>query len=358
MKAARRGHLAIPLVLLAALLMTWNGCAAPQGQNLFQSAAGQEQEAPGQGEDAETIHILLTHTDCEGSVPDYEAQLFKKSLEHRSGGLFQVEIYPDDSLGNLEDSRGFFSNGAVDMRLGTGRSNVMPIILWLPVLKQTTLTQVERALQPDGALFQLMSQDYVQTDNNCMLLGTFHCMYRTLTSNVPVTGVDDISAIRIRTIDNALEAKAWQALGAETAVYPINKVYLALQQGEIDAQENTWQMVLSRKFYLQQRYFANTNHKFYMDPLYISRSFYEGLSQEQQEMIYQAVEDAQRLMNLDLERFWEEYTRVTQQAGIVMINWTNEERERMREILYPVVWQELCRSYGAAQVQAVLDAVP
>ena len=69
-------------------------------------------------------------------------------------------------------------------------------------------------------------------------------------------------------------------------------MYIGLQQGTIDAQENPYEVIVSNKLYEQQDYVVETNHLPHLISLIVSDEFFEGLTGEQQEIIREAAETA------------------------------------------------------------------
>lgn len=130
------------------------GCAGGgEGTYLFDRLAPASGGMPGE---PEPRSLILTHSSPAGSLTDQAAQLLKEKVEEASEGQLQIQIYPEDSLGNLDDGRWYFENGAVDMRIGAGPSDVSSIATWLPTLTGCTPDEVSQALRPGQPLWDLI----------------------------------------------------------------------------------------------------------------------------------------------------------------------------------------------------------
>lgn len=92
-------------------------CRRGRGTYLFDRLAPASGGTPGE---PEPRSLILTHSSPAGSLTDQAAQFLKEKVEEASEGQLQIQIYPEDSLGNLDDGRWYFENGAVDMRIGAG----------------------------------------------------------------------------------------------------------------------------------------------------------------------------------------------------------------------------------------------
>ena len=64
-----------------------------------------------------------------------------------------------------------------------------------------------------------------------------------------------------------------------------SEVYIGLQQGTIDAQENPYEVIVSNKLYEQQDYVVETNHLPHLISLIVSEEFFDLLTDEQQQII-------------------------------------------------------------------------
>ena len=89
----------------------------------------------------------------------------------------------------------------------------------------------------------------------------------------------------------------WKALGASPTPMTFSEVYIGLQQGTIDAQENPYEVIVSNKLYEQQDYVVETNHLPHLISLIVSEEFMKGLTDEQQQIIREAAETAKKQLH-------------------------------------------------------------
>ncbi len=81
-------------------------------------------------------------------------------------------------------------------------------------------------------------------------------------SKRPIMTLDDFKDLKIRVQPSETYTAAFQALGARVVTMDLKDVYTALQQGDIDAQENPYFMTRDHKFYDAQKYVSDTGHVF------------------------------------------------------------------------------------------------
>jgi TRAP-type transport system periplasmic protein len=80
----------------------------------------------------------------------------------------------------------------------------------------------------------------------------------------------------------------FRALGASPVAIDIKDVYTALQQGDVDAEENPYYPIYSNKFYEVQKYLSDTSHLFDLIIFLASRKTFTAMPPEQQKAIRDA----------------------------------------------------------------------
>ena len=81
-----------------------------------------------------------------------------------------------------------------------------------------------------------------------------------VSSNRPIVTLEDIKGMKVRVPDTPLFMAFPRAVGANPTPVAFAEVYLALQQGVVEASTNPLPVTYAKKFYEVQKYFALTNH--------------------------------------------------------------------------------------------------
>ena len=89
-------------------------------------------------------------------------------------------------------------------------------------------------------------------------------------------------------MENHLHISIWQALGANPTPMAFSEVYMALQQGTIDAQENPLSVITSSKFNEVQTYLSVTEHVYSAAPLMVSKAANDALPEDLQAVVDEA----------------------------------------------------------------------
>ncbi|MBU8879902.1 TRAP transporter substrate-binding protein [Bacillus sp. FJAT-29790] len=224
--------------------------------------------------------------------PEYEASMkFKEIVESKTDD-FEIEVY---SSGQIADDR-----TAIEMlQFGTLEITIpstSPLVNFIPEYGVFDLPfsipneQVADKVL-DGPFGTKMLEMVDQQD--LVGLAWWENGFRNLTNDVrPVSSVDDLKGMKIRTMENSIHLDAWKALGANPTPMAFTELFTALQQGTVDGQENPYPTILLSKYFEVQKHISNTNHVYTPFIFLFSKKIWDELSAEQQVIIKEAALEA------------------------------------------------------------------
>lgn len=131
--------------------------------------------------------------------------------------------------------------------------------------------------------------------------------FRCLTTNKEITGPDSIKGLNIRTLTNQDQVEAWKMLGANPTPIDFSELYLSLQQGVIDSQENPYDIIDANKFYEVQKYFTNSNHIYHTISVNIGTSTYDSMPEVYRNMIDTCCGEVEQMANAECDRMLDTY---------------------------------------------------
>ncbi|WP_249187019.1 TRAP transporter substrate-binding protein [Pseudomonas sp. KB-10] len=111
----------------------------------------------------------------------------------------------------------------------------------------------------------------------------------------PIVKPEDLQGIKVRTPPDAMTLDIFKALGANPGPLAFSELYIALQQGVFDGQENPLMNVYSSKLYEVQKYISLTGHKYETTPLLASKMIWASLSKADQQAVKEAAVEAGKL---------------------------------------------------------------
>jgi tripartite ATP-independent transporter DctP family solute receptor len=112
---------------------------------------------------------------------------------------------------------------------------------------------------------------------------------RHFTANQPIQSPDDLSGLRMRFPDSPIYLANAEAMGASPTAVAFEEVYMALQQGTVDGQENPIATIDADNYAEVQSHVSLTGHQIGSQMIVVSGRTWEQLSEEQQEVLQEAV---------------------------------------------------------------------
>jgi tripartite ATP-independent transporter DctP family solute receptor len=112
----------------------------------------------------------------------------------------------------------------------------------------------------NSALFQELAEGYRSKSGGNKMVAITYYGERHVTSNKPINGPADMKGLKIRVPDAPLYTMFPRAVGANPTPIAFAEVYLALQNGTVDAQENPLPTIDAKKFYEVQKFIVLTGH--------------------------------------------------------------------------------------------------
>ena len=137
-------------------------------------------------------------------------------------------------------------------------------------------------------------------------------------------------------MENAYHLQFWKQMGANPTPMSFSEVYIGLQQGTIDAQENAYEIIVSAKLYEQQKYLISTNAVPDYTTLIVSDEFYQGLTKEQQKIINQAAKTAQEKARESADDRRVQRQKVLEDEGMQIVDVDQKTWKQMQEKCQPV----------------------
>jgi tripartite ATP-independent transporter DctP family solute receptor len=181
-------------------------------------------------------------------------------LMEATDGRYGIEVFPASSLGKEVDINEGLGFGTVDIiytgQLFAGRS-YGPIAIGGAPFMFRDYDHWDKYRNSD--LFSELSDGYTEATSNHITAMTYYGA-RHVTSNKPVMAPADMDGMKIRVPNAPLYMMFPEAVGANPAPIAFAEVYLALQQGTVDAQENPLPTIQAKKFYEVQTNINLTGH--------------------------------------------------------------------------------------------------
>ncbi|QTQ37326.1 C4-dicarboxylate-binding periplasmic protein [Aromatoleum petrolei] len=236
--------------------------------------------------------LRLSHNAAPGNPKAEASKKFAELVAQKTGGRVKVEVGGSAQFGDDTES-------LTNMRLGTlafsansqgATSGVVPefSVIGLPFLFRD-LNHAYRVVDgPVGAKLD----EFARKKGLVVLALWDNGIRHTSNNKRPIVKPEDLAGIKLRTPPDPITLDIFKSLGANPGPLAFSELYIALQQGVFDGQENPLMNIYSSKLHEVQKYISLTGHKYETTPLLASKMVWDGLSKADQQAVKEAAVEA------------------------------------------------------------------
>jgi tripartite ATP-independent transporter DctP family solute receptor len=183
-----------------------------------------------------------------------------EEVKKRSNGRYEIQVFPASTLGKQVDLNQGLMLGTVDIassstsfaaqafpRIGVG---------YYPYTFRDAAHLLKFARSD---VFKELAEGY-RAKTGVQIVSMMYYGTRHSTSNKPFRTCDEMKGLKIRVPDAPAYTALPRACGANPTPIAFGEVYLALQNGTADAEENPLTTIESQKFYEVQKHIILTGH--------------------------------------------------------------------------------------------------
>lgn len=343
------------IVIMASLFIGCNNSENNGSNKQVQREAKVNDNSKSQSSNKKYI-FKIGHGSTEGSALDYGFVEFKKIIEEETNENIKVEIYPNQQLGGdteLTESTQF-GNTAIAAPSSAPIASFEKefYALDIPFLFPDRET-VYRVLDGNAGQQLLKTLDGVGLKG----LGYWENGFRNLTnSKKSVTVPEDLSELKIRTMENDVHLAAWKLLGSNPTPMPFGELFTALQQTTVDGQENPLNLIYSQKFYEVQPYLSKTKHIYSPFVVFINKDLYESLTDNYKRIVEDAVKEVSVMQRKFVQKLDDEAEQAMRDYGVEITELTAEELKLFRNKVTPV-YDMVKEKAGAEIVDMLINEV-
>ncbi|WP_286902429.1 TRAP transporter substrate-binding protein [Vreelandella sedimenti] len=249
--------------------------------------------------------LRLAHTFNPGEASYELLNTLGDRVEERTNGELKIQVFPSEQLGSEVQLLQQSKNGSVDIVVPgySGASTLLPAmeISNAPFIFQSW-DEARHILE--GEAYQPIFDELKEQHNLVPLAKTWYWGWRNLTFNGDeVHSVEDMKGLKVRVPESPAWVEMVKAFDASPTPIPFSEVYLALQQGTVDGQENPIPTIYSRKFYEVQDQLVMSKHMLQSQVVLMNSQKFESLSDSNQEILREVVQElAQENYELQTER--------------------------------------------------------
>jgi tripartite ATP-independent transporter DctP family solute receptor len=203
--------------------------------------------------------IKFGHVGAPGSLFAQSAELYAERANAKLAGKAKVVVYGSSQLG---------SDGELLKKLKLGTADLaLPSTVMTSVAAEFGVFEMPYLVQSRGHAARI-ADDVIRTTlspiaekQGYRIIGVWENGYRHITNNKkPIVKPEDLQGVKLRVPGGVWRVKMFQAYGAQPSPMELKEVFVALQTGVMDGQENPLTQIDSQKFQEVQKYLSMTGH--------------------------------------------------------------------------------------------------
>lgn len=242
---------------------------------------------------------------------------FKK----RTNGKFEVTVFPASSLGKESDINQGLQLGTVDIIL-TGASFAARSFPRLAVSYYPfTFRDADHVIKYSKSdVFKELAEGYKKATGGNTITALTYYGARHATSNKLFTTCDQMKGLKMRVPDAPAYTALPRACGANPTPIAFAEVYLALQNGTVDAQENPLPTIEAKKFFEVQKNIILTGHIADALLTIVSPSTLKKMTPAEQKILFEVTQEAAERATQDIRKREGELVDEFKKKGINVVN--------------------------------------
>lgn len=279
------------------------------------AACGQSAATPNQTEEPAEDVIVLRVAENQPSDSHLAKCMIKfgELVEEKSGGSIKVEVYMNGELGEEAEAIEQVDAGVLDI----ARVDASTLTPYVPELEVLSLPYI---FDDDAHKWEVFNGEIGEelsaklAEQGFVNLGFLESGWRSFYAKNEITCVDDLKGLKIRVQDSQVYIKMMELFNANATPMPFAEVFTSLQTGVVDAAENDPVSYVSNGHYEIAKYFLEDRHSADINLFVMSKTIFDGLTAEQQQLIMDSASEAVAY-EVDLALGLQDEAKATAQAA-------------------------------------------
>lgn len=239
-----------------------------------------------------TLNLRFGTPFVTGSNLHKAMEKFAEVVAQESKGAIKVQVYADSQIGDIQQLIAGMQLGSVDMAyLGVGNAGQLKGCGPLNVSYLPYLFKSKRAAE-DVLNGPIMAEFYEQCAQSAGVrifsVGGDRSPRAIVTTRGPIRKPEDLNGMRLRIPPIPIFRDTFEKVGVKVVPLGLNEVYMALSRGQVDGQDNGFDLTLSFRFHEVSKFWSATDHVYDAGAFYVSERRWKTFTPEQRAMFKKA----------------------------------------------------------------------
>ncbi|MFB4159697.1 TRAP transporter substrate-binding protein [Geomicrobium sp. JSM 1781026] len=262
-------------------------------------------------------NFVSAHVVPEGHVWHQSLLKLEEEVQERTDGKWTFDFYPQGSLGPQNDMYQQLQVGSIDLAVLVGpelNSHSEAFAAWaMPFILRDhedafKMGATEEAHQLFDTLDGVVGQGYF-----------FAGMRHVLSSDHPLTTIQDFNGLSLRISPSPAITDFWQQSGSGPTPVPAADLYSSFQTGVVDAIDIDLDLMMNNGYYDIGDYFTPLNHMSWAAPVLLNEQLYDSFSEKEKQIFSDSLDVAiQHNKKIAIEREVQQMKDFEEQGGTIV----------------------------------------
>lgn len=299
--------------------------------------------------------LKFSHVVAEKTPKGQASLKFAELAAKYTNGKVKVEVYPNSSLFGDKQEMDALALGDVQFIATSmskfGKYTKKLQVFDLPFMFKDTaaLARFENSKTGQALLHSMENRNYLG-------LAYWHNGLSQMSANKPLLVPADAKGLKFRIQQSDIIQASYEGIGANVQKLAFSEVYQALQVGTVNAQENTWSNIYSKKFYEVQKHFTESNSRVIDYMVLVNAKWWKGLPADIRDGLSKAMAEATAANNAIADKLNEEAKKKIIASGVTTIHQlTPAQHAEWVKAMHPV-WKKFESQIGKDIIDAAVAA--
>ena len=336
--------------LMIVLTFALTGCGGGDSKG-----TASKPDSSGKSAQGEKLAIKFGHHHSVGGAVDKFANKLAEISKEKSDGNIEIQVFPGAQLGQEQEAIDGVNMGTLQMSI------ISPGMMdkYHPVFGIETMPFIfdswdhaDKAL--NGPAGEEMTKMLLEK-SKIRILGYYHLGFRhMITRSKPIEKFEDINGLKMRSPEAWVWIRMFELLGTKPTPVTWGEAYTALQTGVVEGMESPAQNIIDMKFYEVTKNLTLDQHMFGTMTVITNEGFWQGLSDEQKQIIETSVKEALDYCNENVTRV-EDTNAVKKLKELGMKVIEINDSDKWREAVTPMYEEFKERAPGADKIMELID---
>ncbi|MCT1578354.1 DctP family TRAP transporter solute-binding subunit [Oceanobacillus kimchii] len=298
----------------------------------------------------ERIVIRFSHVVGEETPKGLASRKFAELVEERTDGYVEVQVFPNSFLYKDGEEIEALLAGDVQM-LAPSTSKITALVPEWKVIDIPFAFENEEEIHDylNSSAGKILEDKLVQ--KGFYPLAFWESGFKQVTNNRNALHYpEDFEGLEFRIMSSDILKEQFSLLGAHAQVETFDQVFPLLEQGVLNAQENTYSNIVSKNIHKVQDHLTVSNHGYLGYLVLINDDFWKSLPDEVQVIIIDVMEEVteweiKKARELNVQEY--EYLQECQCINIHELS--DEEKNTWEETLDPL-YERFTEKYGSQYI--------